>query len=73
MSTDDATVADTQRRHLRRIMWCFLIVVIALPIAGLGGTWTYLLLPLVAVSALALREGMALRQSVRRHGARPGQ
>lgn len=67
-----AEVAEQQRRHLRRIMSGFVIVVLLLPIAGFGGAWSWLLLPIVAVAALALREAVRLRRSVSRHGAARG-
>ena len=67
-----AEVAEQQRRHLRRIMLGFVTVVLLLPIAGLGGSWSWVLLPVIAVSALALREAIRLRRSVNRHGAARG-
>ncbi len=67
-----AEVAEEQRRHLRRIMAGFVIVVLLLPFAGIGGAWSWLLLPVIAVAALALREAIRLRRSVSRHGAARG-
>lgn len=64
-----AEVVDQQRRHLRRIMFGFVAVVLLLPIAGLGGALSWLLLPVVVIAALALREAIRLRRSVTRHGA----
>lgn len=61
-------VALEQRQHLSRILRAFLVVVVLLPFAGLGGAWAWLLLPLVVVAALAFREAVRLRRSVRRHG-----
>jgi hypothetical protein len=57
-----------QRRHLRRILRGFVAVVVLLPLAGLGGTWAYLLLPTIAAAVFATREAVLLRQSVRRYG-----
>ncbi len=65
-------VAAEQRRHLRRIMVGFVLVVLLLPFAGLGGAWSWLLLPILALSGLALREAIRLRRSVARHGAARG-
>lgn len=65
-------VALEQRRHLSRILRAFLVMVVLLPLAGLGGAWSWLLLPLVVVAALALREAVRLRRSVRTHGAASG-
>lgn len=64
-----AEVVEQQRRHLRRIMFGFVAVVLLLPIAGLGGALSWLLLPVVAIAAFALREAIRLRRSVTRHGA----
>lgn len=57
-----------QRRHLRRILAAFVVVVVLLPLAGLGGALGWLLVPILLVAALALREGIRLRRSVRRYG-----
>lgn len=62
-------VVAQQRAHLRRIMFGFVAVVLLLPFAGLGGYWSWLLLPVVVVAALALREAIRLRRSVNRYGA----
>lgn len=61
-------VAAVQARHLRRILLSFLVVVMLLPVAGLGGPFAWLLLPLLLVAALGLREAVRLRRSVRRDG-----
>lgn len=66
---DDASIAEEQGAHLRRILVGFAIVVVLLPLAGLGNAFGWLLLPLLAVGAWTFREGMRLRRSVRRHGA----
>lgn len=68
----DPVVAQAQRAHLRRILVCFVVVVLTLPLAGLGGPWSWLLLPILVVAALALREAVRLRRSVRTHGAARG-
>lgn len=65
-------VALDQRRHLSRILAAFVVVVVLLPFAGLGGGWSWLLLPLVVVAAFALREAIRLRRSVRTHGNAAG-
>ncbi len=65
----DVESAAQQRRHLRRILIAFFVVVVLLPIAGLGGALYWLLVPLVLVAAFALREGLRLRRLVRRDGA----
>lgn len=57
-----------QRTHLRRILVCFAVVVVLLPLAGLGDTLGLLLLPMLAVAAYGLREAVRLRRSVRRYG-----
>lgn len=58
-----------QRAHLRRILVAFVLVVVLLPLAGLGGTLTWLLLlPMLAAAALGLREAILLRRSVQRYG-----
>ena len=67
-----ADVAAQQRRHLHRIMVGFVLVVLLLPFAGLGGDWSVLLLPVLVIAALALREAVRLRRSVTRHGAARG-
>lgn len=67
---DDATVAATpvtdraqERRHLRRILVAFAIVVIVLPLVALGpATAAWLLVPLLLVAAAALREALRLRR-----------
>lgn len=68
---DEAVVA-MQRRHLSRILIAFVVVVLLLPFAGLGGALGWLLVPVVAVAGFALREAIRLRRSVRRHGAARG-
>lgn len=57
-----------QRRHLRRIMYGFLVLVILMPLAGLGGAWSLLILPALAAAGFATREAVLLRRSVRRYG-----
>jgi uncharacterized membrane protein YdbT with pleckstrin-like domain len=54
-----------QRRHLRRILWAFLIVVVLLPAVGLGGAWSWLLVPLLLVAVFAAREAYLLRRTLR--------
>lgn len=61
-------IALEQRGHLRRILFAFLVVVVLLPFAALGGAWSLLLIPLLLVGAFGLREALALRRSVQRHG-----
>ncbi|MEO6867414.1 MAG: hypothetical protein ABI200_05285 [Gaiellales bacterium] len=63
-----AEIAQQQSVHLRRILVRFLFVVVLLPFVGLGGMWSFALVPLLLVAALALREALALRQSVLRYG-----
>ncbi len=65
-------VAAQQRAHLRRIMVGFVAVIVLLPLAGLGGGWSWLLLPVLAFAGLALRQAIRLRASVSRHGAARG-
>lgn len=65
-------VAAQQRAHLRRIMVAFVLVVVLLPFAGLGGALGWLVLPVLVLAGLALREAIRLRQSVSRHGAARG-
>lgn len=60
-----------QRRHLRRILIGFFSIVVLLPLAGLGGAWSWLLLVLLVIAALSLREAIALRRSVLRAAAPP--
>lgn len=67
-----AEVASAQRRHLRRIMVGFVVVVLLLPIASIGGALAWLFLPLLAAASLSLREAIQLRRSVRQHGAARG-
>ncbi|MCW2922428.1 MAG: hypothetical protein JWL76_2302 [Thermoleophilia bacterium] len=67
-----AEVAAQQRAHLRRIMIGFVVVVVLLPFAGLGGAWSWLLLPVLVFAGFALREAIRLRRSVSRHGAARG-
>jgi hypothetical protein len=67
--SDDPLAALEQQRYLRRILAGFAIVVVLLPIVGLGGTvGATALLPAVLVSLLATRDAVRLRRSVRRHG-----
>lgn len=63
-----AQVAAEQRGHLRRILASFIAVVLLLPLAGIGGSWAWLLIPILLVAAHALREALRLRRSVRDHG-----
>lgn len=70
MSGDIDPVHRAQRRHLRRIMLVFALVLPLLPLAVLGRSFSWLFLPLVAASAVALWEALRLRRSVRLHGAR---
>jgi len=68
MSEEDAIVAAAQRQHLRRILAAFAVVVVLLPIAGFGGALGWLILPMLAAAAFALREAIGLRRSVNRSG-----
>jgi fatty acid desaturase len=54
-----------QRRHLRRILVAFVIVVLLMPVTIFGGAWWFVLVPMVLVAAFALREGIRLRRTVR--------
>ena len=45
-----------------------MIVVVLLPIAGIGHGFALLLVPMLLLAAWALREGILLRRSVTRHG-----
>jgi hypothetical protein len=54
-----------QRAHLRRILVAFVVIVVLLPLANLGGAWALVLVPLLLVAAFALREGVRLRRSLR--------
>lgn len=63
-------VTDEQRRHLRRILLCFLLVVVLLPLSGLGGALAWLLVPMLAVAAIGLREAVRLRRTVTRSAPR---
>jgi hypothetical protein len=65
-------VAAQQRAHLRRILVCFVAIVVLLPFAGIGGAWGWLLLPVLVLAGRALREAIRLRQSESRHGAARG-
>lgn len=65
---DLAEIGAQQQRHLRRILLVFFIVVVLLPIAGVGGWLAVLLIPMLLAGALGLREAIALRRSVQRHG-----
>jgi hypothetical protein len=55
-----------QRRHLRRILACFVAVVVLLPISGLGGAAAWLLVPMLVIAALGLREAIRLRRTITR-------
>lgn len=58
-----------QRVHLRRILISFGIVVVLMPLVGMGGALAWLLLvPMLVVAALGLREAIRLRRSVIRYG-----
>ena len=59
-------VTAEQRRHLRRILACFLFVVILLPLSGLGDAWAWLLVPMLVVAAFGMREAVRLRRTVTR-------
>lgn len=63
-------VSAQQRRHLRRILLCFLAVVVLLPLSGLGGRWAWLVIPMLAIAGLGLREAVRLRRTITR-SARP--
>lgn len=54
-----------QRRHLRRILVAFVLVVVLLPLTFFGGAFWLLLLPLLAVAGFAAREAVLLRRTVR--------
>lgn len=49
------------RRQLRRIAWCFLVVVATVPLVALGGAWTLVLVLDLAVAVLGLRAALCLR------------
>lgn len=66
----DPDVAAAQDAHLRRILGAFFAVIVLLPLSLLGGGFSVLLLPLLAIAAYAFREAVQLRRSVRTHGAR---
>ena len=59
-------VSAEQRGHLRRILLCFLAVVILLPLSGLGDAWAWLFIPMLLVAAIGLREAVRLRRTVTR-------
>ncbi len=65
-------IAAQQRRHLRRIMIAFVVVIVALPLATLGGAWALALVPALVAASLAVREAIRLRRSVRLHGVARG-
>lgn len=60
MTSPDATDRPEQR-HLRRIAWCFLLVVVTLPLVAFGGAWSFVLLFDLVVAVIALREALRLR------------
>lgn len=55
--------APSPQRHLRRILGCFVVLVVGVPVIGLGGAWSLLLVPLLGVAAVALREAVLLRRA----------
>ena len=55
-----------QRRHLRRILATFVVVVVALPFVALGGAWSWVLVALLLVAAVGVREAVLLRRTVSR-------
>jgi hypothetical protein len=59
-------VSLEQRRHLRRILLCFLAVVILLPLSALGDAWAWLFVPMLVLAAVGLREAVRLRRTVTR-------
>lgn len=63
-----AALLATQRGHLRRILQCFVAVIVLLPLVGLGGAWSLLLVPLLALGWVGMLEALRLRRSVRLHG-----
>ncbi len=67
-----AEIALEQRALLRQILVAFVVVVLLLPLAGLGGALSWLLVPILVVAAFALRSAIRLRRSVRTHGAARG-
>lgn len=66
---DDPLAQLEQQRYLRRILVAFFVVVVLLPLVGLGGTLgAVLLLPALVAAGFAARDAYRLRRSVRRHG-----
>lgn len=66
---DDLLAQLEQQRYLRRILVAFFVVVVLLPLVGLGGTiGAILLLPAMLAAGFAARDAYRLRRSVRRHG-----
>jgi fatty acid desaturase len=63
-------VSAEQRRHLRRILACFVAVVIMLPLSGLQGPWSWLFVPMVLLAAFGLREAIRLRRTITRSAPR---
>jgi hypothetical protein len=64
--SDPAPESDAAaRRLLRRIAWCFLIVVATLPLVMLGGQWRWILLLDLVIAVYAFRSALALRALTR--------
>lgn len=59
-------ITRRQRSLLRRILASFVVVVVLLPLTGLGGAWTWLLIPMLAAAAFGFVAAVRLRRSVRR-------
>ena len=57
-----------QRAHLRRILIAFVVIILVMPVAAIGG-FGWLILPLLLVAAHACREAVRLRRLVRTFGA----
>ncbi|MCW2960310.1 MAG: hypothetical protein JWM25_1209 [Thermoleophilia bacterium] len=59
-------ISPQQRSFLRRILVSFVVVVVLLPLTGLGDAWTWLLIPMLGAAAFGLVSAVRLRRSVRR-------
>jgi fatty acid desaturase len=63
-------VSAEQRRHLRRILACFVLVVVLLPLSGMGDAWAWLLVPMLLVAVFGMVEAIRLRRTVTRSAPR---